>query len=55
MLEKPAIPDELILTGVRQVYGLPIERLAFLPLGVDVHSAVYRLEAADGAAYFLKL
>jgi spectinomycin phosphotransferase len=55
MLEKPAIPDELILTGVRQVYGLPIERLAFLPLGVDVHSAVYRLEAAGGAAYFLKL
>ena len=55
MLEKPSLPDPLILTAAREQYGLQPARLAFLPLGADVNTAVYRLEAQDGAAYFLKL
>lgn len=55
MLEKPAIPDQLILSRTRDEYSLPFVRIAFLPLGADVNTAVYRLDATDGAACFLKL
>ncbi len=55
MLEKPDIQDHLILTTVQQAYDLHPARLEFLPLGVDVNAAVYRLVTQDGTAYFLKL
>jgi spectinomycin phosphotransferase len=55
MLEKPSLPDRLIIARVRSSFGLQPARLDFLPLGADVNTAVYRLETADGAAFFLKL
>lgn len=55
MLEKPALADNLVCSFVQKEYALQIDRLAFLPLGYDVHTAVYRLEASDGKLYFLKL
>jgi spectinomycin phosphotransferase len=55
MLEKPAITDEAIISCAQREYGFPRTRLTFLPLGYDVNTAVYRLEAQDGISYFLKL
>ena len=55
MLEKPPLSDETILDQIQQEYGICANELTFLPLGADVNTAVYRLEAADGHAYFLKL
>ena len=55
MLEKPALPDHLILSCVQKEYGLQVFQLAFLPLGADVNTAVYRLETPDKKSYFLKL
>ncbi len=55
MLEKPPIPDENLLACVQEAYGILPARLAFLPFGADVNTAVYRLEAQDGRPYFLKL
>ncbi len=55
MLEKPFLPDERILDLLCEAYGLRAAGVAFLPLGADVHTAVYRVDAADGQAYFLKL
>ena len=55
MLEKPDLPDQRIIAGLRDAYGLIDPQVTFLPLGVDVNAAVYRVRAADGAAYFLKL
>jgi spectinomycin phosphotransferase len=55
MLEKPGLPDPLILAAAQHEYGLHASRLAFLPLGADVNTAVYRLETPGGADYFLKL
>jgi spectinomycin phosphotransferase len=55
MLEKPDIPDELILSGVRDQYRFRPTKLTFLPLGYDVNTAVYRLATADERTYFLKL
>jgi spectinomycin phosphotransferase len=55
MLEKPDISEELIICRLRQEYGLHIADLAFLPIGADPGSAVYRVVAENGTAYFLKL
>jgi len=55
MLEKPNIPDELIISRLQQEYGLHVAELTFLPIGADLGSAVYRVVMDHGTAYFLKL
>ena len=55
MLEKPDISDELIISQLQAQYGLQVTRLEFLPLGADMGTAVYRVIAENGTAYFLKL
>jgi len=55
MLEPPDISDGLIIARLQAEFGLRAGRVTFLPLGVDVRTAVYRVDADDGAAYFLKL
>lgn len=55
MLEKPNIPDQILLDGVREAFGVPAAAVTFLPLGADVNTAVYRVAAAGEQDYFLKL
>lgn len=55
MLTKPDIADELIISRLQEEFGLHVTSLTFLPLGADMGSAVYRVVANDGTAYFLKL
>lgn len=55
MLEKPNIPDELILSRLQEEYGLHGIQLSFLPLGADMGTATYRVIAKDGTDCFLKL
>lgn len=55
MLERPSLSDEAIQVHLRDCYGLPLEGITFLPLGEDNASWAYRLQAQDGAGYFLKV
>jgi spectinomycin phosphotransferase len=55
MLEKPDLPDEKISACLQSEYGLPVVQIAFLPLGADPNTAVYRAAAGDGTPYFVKL
>lgn len=55
MLDKPDLPDARLVANLASAYGLRAAQLVFLPLGADVNTAVYRVEAADGQPYFLKL
>jgi spectinomycin phosphotransferase len=55
MLEKPDIPDELIISRVQEEYDLQVADLTFLPIGADMGTVVYRLQAWDGTRSFLKL
>jgi spectinomycin phosphotransferase len=55
MLESPNLPDELLLSRLKEAYGLSAVQVCFLPLGADVNTSVYRVDAAQGKAYFLKL
>lgn len=55
MLEKPDIPDELIISRLHEEYDLHVASLTFLPLGADTGTVVYRVVTDDGTPYFLKL
>jgi spectinomycin phosphotransferase len=55
MLEPPELSEATIIAHVRAAYGLPLREVAFLPLGADQDTAVYRAVAEDGAMYFAKL
>jgi len=55
MLEKPDLQDERIITCLNDEYGLLVVQVAFLPLGADRNTAVYRVVARDGTPYFVKL
>jgi spectinomycin phosphotransferase len=55
MLEKPDLQDEKIIAYLQEEYGLLVVQVAFLPLGADQNTAVYRVVADDDAPYFLKL
>jgi len=55
MLTPPPISDAAIGAGLHEHFGLRVAQVIFLPLGADANSAVYRVAAADGSAYFLKL
>lgn len=55
MLEKPELKDEKIINCLKTEYGLSVEKIAFLPLGADLNTAVYRVVTNDETVYFLKL
>ncbi|MBE3139763.1 MAG: aminoglycoside phosphotransferase family protein, partial [Thermoplasmata archaeon] len=55
MLEKPELKDEKIIDCLKTEYGLSVEQIAFLPLGADLNTAVYRVVTNDETVYFLKL
>jgi spectinomycin phosphotransferase len=55
MLEKPDLQDAKIIACLQDSYGLQIVQVTFLALGADQNAAVYRVVAAAGRPYFLKL
>jgi spectinomycin phosphotransferase len=55
MLEKPDLKDEKIVACLQDEYGLLVVQVAFLPLGADRNTAVYRIVAGDETPYFCKL
>jgi spectinomycin phosphotransferase len=55
MLIKPDLKDEEIVRCLRDAYGLTVEKIAFLPLGADFNTAVYRVTTSNQMDYFLKL
>ncbi len=55
MLEKPDVPDQALLACLRDHYGVRGAQITFLPIGNDVDTAVYRVDADDATPYFLKV
>ena len=55
MREPPKLADGTIIGALEANYGIPISALTFLPIGADAASAGYRVQAVDGATYFLKV
>jgi spectinomycin phosphotransferase len=55
MLEKPDISIKSLASCLQADYEVRVRTVEFLPLGADVHTAVYKVVADDSANYFLKL
>ncbi len=55
MLIKPDLRDEKIISCLRDAYGIDVATIAFLPLGADFNTAVYRITTRNQMDYFLKL
>lgn len=55
MLQKPDLQDEKIIMVLQEAYGIQGTEITFLPLGADLRTAVYRMDSANGIAYFVKL
>ena len=55
MLEKPDLQDEEVVACLQDEYGVLAVQVAFLPLGADRNTAVYRVVADNETPYFLKL
>lgn len=55
MLTKPDLKDEKIIRCLRDAYGIDVATIAFLPLGADFNTAVYRITTSNQTDYFLKL
>jgi spectinomycin phosphotransferase len=55
MLDKPALSDDAVAASLHADYGVTAVAIEFLPLGYDNDTWVYRVDADDGRAYFLKL
>ncbi|MBC8171763.1 MAG: aminoglycoside phosphotransferase family protein [Anaerolineae bacterium] len=55
MLEKPDLEDQAIITCLQAHYGVMVLTLEFLPIGNDASAWVYRVRAADGQTWFLKV
>jgi len=54
MREPPPLPAPSIVGVVVSNYPLPVTRAAFLPLGADAYSVVYKVETADGRQFLFK-
>ena len=55
MLEKPNLSDARIVACLQEKFAIAEAQVTFLPLGSDLNTAVYRVNAADEKQYFLKL
>lgn len=54
MRELPRLADAALRAALETHYGLSIGALTFLPIGNDLASFVYRVDAEDRTSYFLK-
>jgi spectinomycin phosphotransferase len=53
--EPPDLPDATIVEALQASFGIHVAGLLFLPVGNDSASWAYRVEAAQGPPYFLKV
>lgn len=55
MLIRQSPSDKRIINCLNESYGIQVNTLVLLPLGADMNSCVYKAEALDNSAFFVKL
>jgi spectinomycin phosphotransferase len=55
MIEKPPIPDDLLISTLRRHYHMVVTGLQFLPVGNDATAWAFKANGQAGGAYFLKI
>ncbi|MFG2165329.1 phosphotransferase enzyme family protein [Micromonospora chersina] len=55
MIDKPGVDERLLADEVAAAWAVDVTDLVFMPVGLDGNAWAYRVDASDGARYFLKL
>ena len=55
MIEKPDITDSVLADGVRDGWGLSVEEVVFMPVGLDGAAWAYEVRILGGGRRFLKV
>ncbi|REG01103.1 spectinomycin phosphotransferase [Asanoa ferruginea] len=55
MIEKPDIPDSVLVEGVHDGWGLFVDEVVFLPVGLDGAAWAYEVRILGGGRRFLKV
>jgi len=55
MLEKHALPDQILIECLNTNYGIAVATLTFLPIGADTNASIYKAQTFDQTSYFIKL
>jgi spectinomycin phosphotransferase len=55
VVEKPDIPDSVLADGVRGAWGLSVEEIVFMPVGLDGAAWAYEIRVLGGGRRFLKV
>jgi len=55
VIEKPDIPDSVLADGVRDGWGLSVEEVVFMPVGLDGAAWAYEVRIVGGGRRFLKV
>ncbi|MFO7698012.1 MAG: aminoglycoside phosphotransferase family protein [Anaerolineae bacterium] len=55
MRTRPHLSDADLMDALRLAYGLDITSVAFLPLGADYDTALYRADTSGGESFFCRL
>jgi len=55
MLEKHALPDQIIIKCLNTNYGIAVVTLTFLPIRADTNASIYKAQTFDQTSYFIKL
>ena len=55
MLEKHALPDQILIKSLNTNYGIAVATLTFLAIGADTNASIYKAQTFDQASYFIKL
>ena len=55
MREDPGLDAAAIAACLHDHYGIEAAVVSYLPIGYDLNAAVYEVQAADGASYFVKV
>lgn len=54
-MKKEHLIEQLIISNLKNSYGIDVTNLISLPLGADAHALIYKVQTPDQTTYFVKL
>lgn len=54
-MKKEYLIEQLIISNLKNSYGIDVADLTYLPLGADANALVYKVQTPDQKSYFVKL
>ena len=55
VMEKEHLIEQLVISNLKNSYGIDVANLISLPLGADADALIYKVQTPDQTTYFVKL